>query len=337
VLLLRSTALLLLLSVVGCSQQEIKHPYQQAESQPRMQVPDGYDSQAIVDYYPVPSIEGVADDDFIYRLPLPTPVVGDKLQHVRLQALGDTLWLAIRVSPSQLWPRLQQFIVQKQWRIQSESGNNGILAVEDTEQGVFYRFRVSQGFQRKASELSLRYLTAARPESWPAESSDIEKERETLTELAVFLADSSVSASYSYVAQGISTQEKMQTLDDPEGVKSLLLLVDRKRALASIKQSLEAASFLVESTDAQSGSIVARYMPQLAEDDQPGWFLRMFGVKRKAYDKDVEYAGNHYKFVVLAQGEGQLLSISSDQQWPTPRRKRNELNAMMRLLQGSMN
>lgn len=103
-----------------------------------------------------------------------------------------------------------------------------------------------------------------------------------------------------------------------------------------MKLALEKAGFTIEKVDANSTLFSVRYTPQLAEDDQPGFFSRLIGFKRKPFDEDAEYAGNHYLFVLREANGAQRVEVTAagegDQQDPAA--LRSELNQQLLLVKG---
>jgi uncharacterized lipoprotein len=304
-----------------------------------MTVPEGYDSSSIIDYYPVPNDKQFDDGDFIYEPPLPPAAVVDDKQRVKLQKLDEQTWIYAKLQPSQVWPRLKQYLQQQGFLINTENGSQGIVSATSAKNNQeVYRFKLSQGFQRRSSELHVRALNGQSLTPWPNASDDASKEEAMLKDFAAFLADTSQSPAYSFAAQGISTEQKLFTQQDAEGVNQIKLAASRKRALASLKMALELAEFHIDNADAASAVITAKYYPQVDEEDQPGFFMRIIGFSRKEYDEDVVYAGNAYQFRLSSiDNSTQLITVDrADFDWPSPRRKRNELNTMMRLVAGTI-
>ena len=109
-------------------------------------------------------------------------------------------------------------------------------------------------------------------------SHDKQLELDLLERLSLELAQTVQQSSYSYAALGISEQKKLTTKKDAQGFKSLVITANLLRAKASLKRALVDASFDIVDVQGQTG-VIARYVPQLAEEDQPGFFLAFIRCK----------------------------------------------------------
>lgn len=327
---------LFMFSCASNDEHEITHPYQEATSIERMTIPEGMDNSAIVDFHPVPKGGQFDDGDFIYEPPLPPAAAIDDKQQVKLQKLGSQAWVYTKFPPSQVWPRLKQYLYQESFAIDFEDGRKGII--HTVKNGEPYRFKLSQGFQSRSSELHVRMASLQSFTAWPESPIDAAKEQAMLEGVTVFLTDTSQSPAYSFAAQGISIEKKLFVEHDEQGVYQLKLVATRQRAMASLKMALELADFGIESSDMQSGIIKVRYMPKVDEEDQPGFFMRIIGFNRKEFNEDIIYAGHYYQFSInsIDKKSQKILIAGIDQQWKSDRVKRNELNAMMRFVKSTI-
>jgi outer membrane protein assembly factor BamC len=312
-----------------------RYDYRNAETQTdRITVPADLDSEAIVDYYVIPPMSPYADTDLIYTPPLPTPMISDQGEVVKLQRLEGNVWILARISPSQLWPRLKQFLGMQSLVVTAENGGLGLVDSFGID-GV-YRFKVEQGFQRNTSEISVRYLSSAESANsfWPESSDDADKEQEIVGKLAQFIAEVSDSPAYSFAAQGISTQKKMQPVNY-DGQKTLLLNVPKLRAAASVKLALENADFKIDEQEQSLSGMKVQYWPKLPDAKKPGFWGRLFGKSADDYDEDVEYAGEFYRININDDGAAQRVSVTrlSDKE-VTTRQANRESNTVIQLIQG---
>lgn len=287
-----------------------KKDYRKEESLPRIEVPDNLDDQAIVDFYPVPPVSRFSDGEMIDEFPLPVGVVNTE-EAVKIQKIDGEQWVLMQASASQVWPRLKEFASQQGMVLTAENGAAGMIEAKASE-GV-YRFHVQQGFQRNTSEVSVRFLDA--PSSiaafWPEISTDVQKEQSMIDQLAQFFANVSDKPAYSFAAQGISTQKKIDIEHDESGAKILVLLVNQERAWLTLNQSLAKADFKIEKADAERKQFLVQYTPPISRDDQPGAFLRFFGVKPDPYDEDVTYAGEHYEFQLSGDDDRAKVTVKA--------------------------
>lgn len=282
-----------------------KKDYRKAESTERMQVPPQFDSNTIIDHYPVPPANPYALQELIDKPPMPSGMLVDTDEKVRLQKLGEREWVLVQVSPSQLWPRLKEFVIVNRLQQVSENGRQGTMTVAASD--GFYRFRVEQGFQHNYAELSVRFSNdPAVLMQWPQASLDAEKESALLLEIARFFADNE-KPSYSYAAHNISTDQRLLMQYDDAGNRYLLLKADPLRVRATLQAALLKAEF-TEREGSEPMALSVQFMPQGA-NKKPGFWQRLFRIKPKPYDDSVEYAGHQYRFVISTEGDYQRLQV----------------------------
>ncbi len=287
-----------------------KKDYRKSEALPRIEVPENLDDQAIVDFYPVPPMSPFSDGEMINEFPLPVGVVNTEAV-VKIQKIEKSQWVLMQASASQVWPRLKEFISQQGLVLTVENGAAGMIEAKSND-GLF-RFHIEQGFQRNTSEIAVRFLNspASSPAFWPEVSTDAQKEQAMIDQLAQFFANVSDKPSYSFAAQGISTQKKINIEHDESGGKILVLMVNQSRAWLTLQQSLIKANFTLQKTDPENKQFIVQYTPPLSQDDQPGGFLRFFGVKPKPYDEEIKYAGEHYQFQLTGDDDQSRVSIKA--------------------------
>lgn len=313
-MMLRIVALSLVTLLTACSYlsgdkgvfRDRKYDYRFAEEGKRITVPSHLDSHKIIDYYPVPPISPHADEALIKDPPLPTGMLVDVDEKVRLQRLGNREWILVQVSPSQLWPRLKAYVQAQGLQLLLEEGARGTLIVTSNE--GFYRFRMQQGFQHNNAELAVRFSTGADIiKTWPTEALDAQRESELLNKLAHYFADVEQPA-YSFAAHNISTEQRLQMEFDAQGNRYLLIKAGLIRAKASLERALEKGSYTQQESD-DYNSIVVQFTPQSAKTLKPGFWRRLFRIKPKAFDDKVEYAGHLYRFTLTPHGEAQKIHV----------------------------
>lgn len=339
-------AVVCLVLITGCSWltddegifRDRKKDYRKSESVPRMQMPAGFDSSAIIDYYVIPPLGTYADPEMIDDLPLPAAKISTSEGAVKIQKMGDKTWVLVNSTPSRIWPRLKQFIEQRQLQTELENGSLGII--EATDGTSLYRFKIEQGFQRNATEIYLRQLSATSPAAgfWPDQSQDDGLEQQMLKACAEYLANHEEQAAYSYAAQDISTTPKLRVLADVK-VKQLLLQVSGARAHASLKNAFAAAGLVVESYDEAASVYALHYQPPLPEEKQPGFIRRLFGINPKPFDDEVEYADHHYLVSVKSEDSGMVVSLQLAATAPpqSENQANKERNTILDLIKSNLN
>lgn len=339
-MMLRIVVLSLVVLMTGCTYlagdqgvfRDRKYDYRHAEEGKRIEVPSNMDSQRIVDHYPVPPISPHADQELIKDLPLPTGMLVDVDERVRLQRLGDREWILVQVSPSQLWPRLKAYIEPNGLQFLLEDGARGVLVVTSSE--GFYRFQMQQGFQHNNAELAVRFSTdVGIIKSWPESAQDSEKESALLSKLAYYFADAE-QPTYSFAAHNISTEQRLLMDFDAQGNRYLLLKSDFLRVKASLERALEKGDYTQQDTE-DHNSLLVQFTPQTAKTLKLGFWRRLFRIKPKPFDDNVEYAGHIYRFSIQTNGQAQKIQIERvDKSQQTDKQLQKELNQQLVRIKG---
>lgn len=315
-----------------------KKDYRKVADTPRIEVPEEFDEQAIIDLYPVPPLSIYADEGFIDDHPLPSSALNRLEENVKIHKVGNNRWILLQSSPSLVWPRLNEYLNTKGFTISLENGGLGV--VEASKDGKIYRFKIEQGFQRNSAEVYIRHVESKSVNEgfWPAVSKDQALEFSMTDQLAQFFADASDRPAYSFAAQGISTNKKVVVNHNQQGRKVLTLYVDKNRALASLQKALTRADFGIEDYDEGKQSFDVQYRPQVPEGKKPGFWARLFGKKAKEFDEDVENAGKHYRLSLVAiKGNRFVVTIGKLDKEKTNKKKLNrELNKMILLIKGHL-
>ncbi len=332
-------ALILILVTTSCgvvgergTTQSGSNEYIEATELDRMEVPEGLDSESIVDLYPVPGLSDEADDTLIDpdNLPIPTPLTLDVENQVQLQTLAGDYWVLVKSPPSQVWARLKQHIENQNLMIVNEQAANGLVVARYMDKpSPVYAFLVTQGLQPKSAQLRVR-VTQDQPYSFPVASVDKQVEINALEDLTIFMSRYTSQTAYSYAALGISSKKRLTVKSSKEtGLKVIYVDEKASRTKASLKQALLISEYDV--LDYSDGSVTARYLPQLDEEEQPGFFLRLFGVGPKEFDEDIEYGGETYQFYIktLSPDTQQLSVQKPNAQWTSESAKKRELNAIL--------
>lgn len=313
-----------------------KYDYRKAQATERMEIPENFDDQAIVDYYPVPEASPYADKELIFNPPLPRGLAIDSQHSVRMQRLEQREWLLIKAAPSQVWPRLKAFAQQHNLRVWQEDGAKGRLLL--TAADGAYHFRLFQGFQQSYSELAIRFSRHTEQVlQWQDASLQAEDESSMLLEVARYLTHTE-SPVYSYLAHNISVEKRLFSEYDSEGKRFVLLKTDTQRAMASLQRALIGADFTLQDESSER-TYTVQYTPQSLKTKKPGFWRRLFRVKPKPYDDSVEYAGQYYQLSLSGQGQYQRIDIEKVSQNSTKKKQspdslKKELNQQLQAIQG---
>jgi len=303
----------LLLACTGCGYlfgdkgmfRDKSEDYKKAPETPVLRVPEGKDSGALRETYPIPPVH----DDLLlageFAVPRPAPLVaGAGEDIVRIQRLGDENWALIAVAPGQVWPQVRSFLAAsgiQVARVDARAGimETGWLTMEGQPMASRYRFRMDQGVQRGTSELHVLQMDqAGELNSWPAESDNAEQADEMLRAVAQFLANSADSAPVSMIAeQGISASGKISMQEAPEGYTYIRLALPYDRAWASLGRALEKSTFEITDRDRSGGNYYVSFLGPNAQEEA-GWMDWLWDS-----DEDHPMAGQKFLVTMTTQDE----------------------------------
>jgi outer membrane protein assembly factor BamC len=221
------------------------------------------------------------------RPPLPdAKYASDNRDEVRVQRLGSRSWLVIPESPTTAWPKMKQFFADNGIVLIDDRPDVGRLNtawLEDTsspardivrtlmqrarsEAGLEsgedrFLLRVEQGMQPQSTEVHLRHDNdelngVVAPDLLRVQevNSDlVAAEKALLEQIGGYVAARVAESTVSKVALQIGSQPKSDMRRNADGIPELSFFLDRKRALASLTQSLRNAGVLINSEDSDAG------------------------------------------------------------------------------------
>ena len=221
------------------------------------------------------------------RPPLPdAKYASDNRDEVRVQRLGNRSWLVIPESPTTAWPKMKQFFADNgvllvddrpevgrlntAWLKENETpardlvrsllasarGEAGLESGEDR-----FLIRVEQGLQPQSTEVHLRHdndalngvVAANLLYVQDANSDLIAAENELLQQIGAYVAARVAESTVSKVALQIGSQPKSDMRRNADGIPELRFFLDRRRAVASLTQSLRNAGVIINSEDSDAG------------------------------------------------------------------------------------
>ncbi|MBN4076075.1 MAG: hypothetical protein COA71_06355 [SAR86 cluster bacterium] len=268
--------------------------YLEAESIPRINVPDDMDSYIIDDLLVIPDLASMDGESFL-QVPRPRPLQGNPDQAVVVQRLDERSWIVIDASVSQVWPRVRQYWLENDIELVLENPANGLLDtswfVKDDNEETQEKFRVlvEPGFQDESAEVSLTHISLPQGErvsdqlSWPEQSMDAEYASEILGEISVYLANeirNYRASTVSFLAGNISTKGRATILTE-DGINMLHLRADYERSWAAVGRALERAEIEIVEEDVDIGSFSVVYGGR-NEEDETGFIGRLMSVGRQA-------------------------------------------------------
>lgn len=260
--------------------------YLKADSLPPLQVPSEVDERVLGQTYVIPSIKK-AEFDYPDEFEAPRPEALSANVHserVKIQSLGEQRWIYINTSPSEVWPRVRNYLNANGLAVESTDAQKGLIETTwlqfQNEPDLRNKFllRIEQGVQPDSTEVHITHLSAdlnapvVGSVQWPSKSSNPEREETLVRELANNLADEVNAGAASLLAQTIGGDSKIAIVSrNREPIMRMEL--DRNRAWATLSFALEQEGFrtLEENSDANIFYVDYRD-PEEGEGFFRGWF-----------------------------------------------------------------
>lgn len=340
--MIRTLTLTILISLLmsGCSwidNYDRNEKYMEAESGPRVVVPEGLDPPDFVDMMPIPAVvdsRGIAGQ--IADLELPDALSTTfGIEQIVLKKLGDERWIFLDAPPAVIWPKLLQYWNSNNIQVETANPREGIAesvwltatagpaadAMESIISGTgdsagslreLHKFRLSiePGIRSGSSEvyLSQRHALpgdASRP-NWQGDSDNLEMENELLTKMAYYLGETINDPVISVMAIENRGEKAELVLDR---IKPLLLYkLDFDRAWATVGGALDNARLEVSDLDRSAQVYYISY--DETYDQSPGFLSRFF-------DDDAEASqSNRYLIRLDERPEAIQVSVLKDESTP---------------------
>jgi len=322
--LINALNIVVILSLTGCGWLGIRdrsNDYLLAEETAVTVVPDGMDSTALGEIYPIPQIPVTSVELIEFEVPRPQPAsVNTFEQMVKIQSLEGRRWILINIPPSEVWPRVRNLLNRSGIPAARADGSSGVIDSvwvkfnSDEENSHRFRFQISPGVQIDSSEITAIHNQAPRSmedqADWPQTSDSDEREQEMISMIANELAGSQEYASVSLLAQDIGGEAKVEVISPEVTDPFIRAKLSFHRTWASIIYSTDRGGFTNVDQNRSAGVIYVNYTKELEED--PGFFARWFGGKSDSaerlevnYRVLVETVGANVEIrVVGADGQG---------------------------------
>lgn len=272
--------------------------YLKAESMPPMQVPESADESVFGELYVIPDIDQASYDyprEFVAPRPeaLSSNVYSES---VKIQKLGDRRWIFVNASPSEVWPRVRNFLNTTVLEVARTDAPRGIIETswlsfkDDPGSRDKYRLRIEQGVQPDSAEIHVTHLAVPGDSelpaqvNWPPQSSSAEREAWMVDELASNLAGQIGSASASLLAQTIGGEEKVSIVAR-DGEPVLRMELGMLRAWATLNHALQQEGLhIIDEDSAAQIYYVQRSDPEESDGWFSGWFSRDEAVENYSLD-----------------------------------------------------
>ena len=281
--------------------------YIDAKQNPALVIPEDL-GVVLEDPFPIPPVPAQQNARFFPGRPPPPDAIyaNDNRDAIRIQRLGQRIWLVVPEPPTTVWPKIKQFLAENGVGIAAEQPSQGRittdwLAIEDKPYRDVMRtllrelkesansaggrdrvvLQVEQGLRELTSEVHAHHQAAAEAGAdapAPSAPSLAELPPRLLNELGAYIAARVSEQTVSMVAQEIAGQAKSALGRDASGAPVLRLFLDEERAWATLGQALANAGAEILERDRQAGAYHVR-IPQtafLGGARERGFFRRMF-------------------------------------------------------------
>ena len=300
--------------------------YRKSTEIEKTKVPEDLSSEALGELYPVPQGGEVVsyEIDSEFEVPRPRSVaVNESINEVKIQRLGEDIWILMSVPPAEAWPRIRSYLTRNgipSARADASTGvvETGLFQLSDSET-LYHQFHVQliQGVQLNTTEIEIlhrQYNAEQIPENlpaWASTSDDAEREEWLRTGLANSLASDNVAGTASLLGKEIGAAAKVELITPEAELPFIEMRMAFERAWASVGYALGKDGFEIVERQLQSSYYLADYQ-------EPGkggksTFLRRLvrlGASNKnevlSYRVDVTRAGENVE-VRVARPDGSLM------------------------------
>ncbi len=327
-------------ALVGCSFfsgsdifRNSQDDYQVAQTIEPLEVPSDLNNQTLGQLYPVASRDSILETK-PFSVPKPEGIVAGNLSNVvAIKTDGQRQWLVVTERPSEIWPQVIQFLIQKSIPVDATNLTEGQIRTAIVN-GAYYQISVETGLRPQSTDIFISQVKV--------EEVATDTEMALLESLRVHLDKVQISGD-SLLAQTIGGEPKAKIVND-QLIRSRASI---DRLIGSVDESIRLGNFRLYDKDLSRGIFYVD-MP-LDAQQKPGWFKRWFSLG----DQQSAQSPHRLDQVLLAiEGDveklkkvpGYLLFVSSDQDGQeiritdgygrrlTPERSREMLNRLYQYL-----
>lgn len=305
--------------------------YLKAETLPPIKLPETVKSDNLGQLFVIPPIADPATPmPDKYELPRPSDASAtnvEKQNTVKIQKLGDRIWIAVNRPPSAVWPSVTTFLADHNLNLSVLDPTMGVVetswlttASEPTQKDR-YRIRLEEGLRTDTTEIHVLQMTV--PSSvpgngqinWPARSINPQREAWMINELSAQLAKENAMQA-SMRAQAIGSSDRKVRLVSVENEEPFLdIRLDEERVWASVTGAMNHNGFQVEDNQRDQGYLKVSYSPGRAKEEleaqekiaaeKPGVLARLRGAFGFGADKSKTADAQDFQ-VVLTAGENSV-------------------------------
>ena len=300
-----------------------KSEYKKSESMPDLEIPPDLTADAINDSMGIPD-EAPATLSRYNRPRTPGPA-----QPATGTTDTDEQWLSISRPINQLWPELLEFFEAKNYPIELEDGELGVLETgwsqADEQTGLLYRYKykifAEQGDTPDVTVLIISQQRQTRLDDgadWLDQDKDSGLERQFVSDLSRYIGTGSPSvrpapAVASDEAAGRSTRAEsgpgLRVVDAGEGKMYLTIPETFEQAWKNTAVALQSSGLQITGGDAEKGFFLIN--PEVVQrPEKKGFFSKL------AFWKGKESAETAYQISLTSVGaKTELIVVNEDDEW----------------------
>ena len=300
-----------------------KSEYKKSESMPDLEIPPDLTADAINDSMGIPN-EAPATLSRYNR-----PRTPGRTQPTMGTTDTDEQWLSISRPINQLWPELLEFFEEKNYPIELEDGELGVLETgwsqADEQTGLQYRYKykifAEQGDTPDVTLLIVGQQRQTRLDDsadWLDQDKDSGLERQFVSDLSLFIdagkpAGRSAPAVASDEAAGRSTRagsgQELRVVDAGEGKMYLAIPETFEQAWKNTAIALQSSGLQVTGGDAVKGVFLVN-SGTVQRREKKGFFSKL------AFWKGKESAETAYQISLTGVGgKTELIVVNEDDEW----------------------
>lgn len=318
--------------------------YLHAHEIPEMTVPANLDAGAISELYVVPPISNeYIDIDKEFEVPRPNFIGNTAQAEVKIQKLEQRRWITMNSSPSDVWPRVQDFLDENKIPVMPTGSAVGEIETEwlvlSGENGSRdrYKIRIEQGIHTNSSEIHVIQMTVAAGEAskggvqWPAVSVNPEREKWLLDKLAVYLTQDQKPGA-SLLAQSLGNSRKVDFVQPYQADPYLVFALDMDRTWASIGGALGQYPYAIVKADRDNGLFYFSYDTMPLDTEEPGFFCRLTNCDKRAEKKRMDNLQYYRLQVVVFNANEIKVFVQTNSGEALPQRDAEKLLTLIRNL-----
>ena len=316
--------------------------YLEAESIPRVSIPNDLDKPNFKDALVIPEVEdsrNISGEKMVVGLPQALST-NFGVEQIVLKKLGDSQWIFLDAPPASIWPKIKVFWEEKNILIQSSDPVAGVIesqwmtamngsAIEKYESIVSgdawaaslattqhkFKLRVEAGIRSGSSEVYIEHKEVplnspvrVDTANWTGKSDDLELENEMLRKLAFYLGE---NINTSVVSIGATALRNEKTELIPDAIMPILIYrLAFNRVWATVGDAFDNIGIPVEDLNRDEGLYYVNFEENIVEE--PGFLSRVLFRKKKI----VASEANRY-LVRLKAAEDQVeVTILKDENTP---------------------